>query len=135
MALVTCKLCRKIYTVSGVGGVRVCPDCKLRLDNLYTDVRNYLRDNPKEEFNVEKLSEALGADIRDIQALVDMGYLERDMAMEQGDGRPGVDEGLQKLAKEFEEARDKMKAAATAAAEHKPVSYGQTLYGSQGRKR
>lgn len=136
MALITCKLCRKIFTTPTVGEKRVCPDCHLRLDNLYMDVRNYLRDNPKEEFNVERLAEALGADIRDVQGLVDMGYLEREAPAEgEADDHPAVDEGLQKLAKEFEEARDKMRAAAAAAAEHKPVSYGQTLYGSQSKKR
>ena len=135
MALITCKLCRKIFTAPTVGEKRVCPECQQRLDSLYLDVRNYLRDNPKEEFNVERLAEALGVDIRDVQGLVDLGYLDREAASEEEDTRPGVDDDLKKLAKEFEEARDKMKAAAAAAAEHKPVSYGQTLYGSQGKKR
>ena len=74
MALITCRLCRKIFTAAAG---RVCPECQKRLDDLYLDVRNYLRDNPKVAFNVETLADALGADIRDVQGLVDLGYLER----------------------------------------------------------
>ena len=75
MALVTCKLCRKIFTAAGG---RTCPACKKRLDDLYMKVRDFLRDNPKMEFNVDTLSTSLDADIRDVQALVDMGYLDRE---------------------------------------------------------
>lgn len=133
MALLTCKLCRKIYTVDITGG-KVCPDCKQRLDALYGDVRNYLRDNPKVEFNVETLADALGADIRDIQGMVDLGYLDRDLP-EGERGEAGEDSQRQKLAKEFEQSLDKMRAAAAEAAARKPVSYGQTLYGDKQRKR
>ena len=48
MALITCRLCRKIFTA--VGG-RTCPDCKKRLDELYKKVRDFLRDNSKLKFN------------------------------------------------------------------------------------
>ena len=71
MALVMCKLCRKIFTAAGG---RTCPACKKRLDDLYMKVRDFLRDNPKMEFNVDTLSTSLDADIRDVQALMDMGY-------------------------------------------------------------
>jgi len=47
-----------------------------RLDNLYMEVRDYIRDNPHLRLNVRELAEAIDADPRDIQALVDMGRLE-----------------------------------------------------------
>lgn len=127
MALVTCKLCRKIFTAPGG---RICPDCQKRLDDLYLDVRNYLRDNPKVDFNVETLADALGADIRDVQGLVDLGYLERDLP---GGGALADDDDRQKLAKAFEQSLGQMRAAAQAAAQRKPVSYGQELY-DKGRR-
>ena len=74
MALVTCSLCRKIFTAAGG---RTCPACKKRLDELYLKVRDYLRDNPKLEMNVDTLSEAMNADIREVQALVDIEYVLR----------------------------------------------------------
>ena len=129
MALITCRLCRKIFTAAGG---RVCPECQKRLDDLYLDVRNYLRDNPKVAFNVETLADALGADIRDVQGLVDLGYLERDMPR---GGELQENDSRQKLAKEFEQSLTQMRAAAAAAAQRKPVSYGQELYSDKGRKK
>ena len=64
MALVTCSLCRKIFTAAEG---QTCPACKKRLDELYLKVRDYLRDNPKLEMNVDTLSEAMNADIREVQ--------------------------------------------------------------------
>ena len=128
MALVTCKLCRKIFTAAGG---RTCPACQKRLDDLYLEVRDFLRDNPKLEMNVESLSESLKADIRDIQALVDMGYLDRDS----GVGSLGEDSGRQKLAQEFEKSLNEMKASAAAQQQRSSVSYGQQLYSDKGRRR
>ncbi len=128
MALVTCKLCRKIFTAAGG---RTCPACQKRLDDLYVEVRDFLRDNPKLEMNVESLSEALKADIRDIQALVDMGYLDRDSEM----GSLAEDSSRQKLALEFEKSLNEMKSAAASAPQRSAVSYGQQLYSDKGRRR
>ena len=132
MALNTCKLCRKLFTAeSGKAGGKVCPECRQRLDELYSDVRHYLRDHPRDEFNVEMVADALSADIRDVQELVDLGYLERDLP--EGADAPAGDR--QKLVKAFEASIDKLKASAAAAAAHKPVSYGQEVYGDKAKKR
>lgn len=129
MPLITCKVCKKIFTGAGV---RVCPDCQRKLDQLYLDVRDYLRDNPKEEFNVETLAEELKSDIRYVQGLVDLGYLERDESKRV----PGsAEKEQQKLAKAFEDSLNKMKDSAAAAQQRKPVSYGAELYSDKAKRR
>lgn len=129
MALVTCKLCRKIFTAAGG---RTCPECKKRLDELYMKVRDFLRDNPKLEMHLDTLSESLNVDIREIQALVDMGYLDRDAeALSSNE-----ESSRQKLALEFEKSLGEMRAAAASQALSKAsVSYGQQLYSDKGRRR
>lgn len=124
MALITCKLCGKIFTAVGA---RTCPDCLKRLDDLYPTVREYLRNNPKSSLNVESLATEIDVDVRDVQALVDMGYLDRDM------DRSSLTSGesdRQKLAREFEQSLNQMKAstASRASASKGPVTYAQELY-------
>ena len=67
-----------------------------------------------------------------MQGLVDLGYLERDMPR---GGELQENDSRQKLAKEFEQSLTQMRAAAAAAAQRKPVSYGQELYSDKGRKK
>ena len=122
MPLHPCNLCGKIFTSSGG---RTCSACHSRLDELYPRVRSYLRDNPKEDFNVEMIAEEMEVDIRDIQALLDLGYLDRDI------GRQASAETAkrQKLAKEFEDSLKQMKDASV---KSKPtVTYGQQRYGDK----
>ena len=130
MALLSCKLCGKIFTSAGG---RTCPACLERLDRLYPKVRMFLRDNPKIEFNVETLAEELDVDIRDIQALVDMGYLDRDL----GGSARSEESDRQKLAKAFENSLKQMKdsTAKQESAKHTPVSYGQQRYGEKDKKK
>ncbi|MCR4817746.1 MAG: hypothetical protein K5841_02170 [Fretibacterium sp.] len=126
--IVTCKLCRKLYNGEG----RICPECRQRLDELYPEVRDYLRDNHKLEFNVETVAEALDVDIRYVQELVAQGYLDRDLP-------EGVSSEVlsdrQKLIKAFESSIDKMKADAAVAASRKSVTYGQEIYGENTKRR
>jgi len=94
-------------------------------------VRGYLRDNPKTGFNVENVAEALEVDIRDIQALADMGYLDRDVGIQDDP------ETLkrQKLAQEFESSLKQMKdTSRPGAAKSSSVSYGQQRYGDKGKR-
>ena len=126
--IVTCKLCRKLYNGQG----KICPECKQRLDELYPDVRDYLRDNPKLEFNVETVAEALDVDIRYVQELVAQGYLDRDLP--EGVSREVLSD-RQKLVKAFEDSLGKMRADAAAAASHKSVTYGQEVYGDKLKRR
>lgn len=130
MALITCKLCRKLFNASDK---KICVDCLNRLDELYPQVRDYIRDHPKEEFDVETVAEALDQDIRYVQELVNLGYLDRDVP--DGEIKPPKSE-REKLAKAFEASIDKLKANAAAAQQTKSVSYGQDLYGDKsGRRR
>ena len=121
MPLLPCRLCGKVFTSSGG---RTCPACHARLDELYPRVRQHLRDNPKKAFNVEMVADAMEVDIRDVQGLVDLGYLDRDI------GWQADPETLkrQKLAQEFEASLKQMKDTS----QHKgPVSYGQQRYGDK----
>lgn len=129
MPLLSCRLCGKIFTSAGG---RTCPACLNRLDELYPRVREYLRDNPKAAFNVETLAEKMNADVRDIQALVDTGYVDRDTE-KHADSETA---NRQKLAKEFEESLKQMKNASTAREIAKnTASYGQQRYGEKNKKR
>jgi hypothetical protein len=98
-----------------------------RLDDLYPKVREYLRDYPKNALNVETLSEKMNEDIRDIQALVDMGYLDRDF------DRTADPATLnrQKLAKEFETSLRQMQNASASRDAKGPASYGQQRHGEK----
>jgi len=73
MSVIECYLCGKGFVTTGP---KICPACMKRLDALYMEVRDYIRDNPHLGLNVRELAEAIDADPRDIQALVDMGRLE-----------------------------------------------------------
>ena len=119
MPLLSCRLCGKIFTSAGG---RTCPACLERLDEIYPKVRQFIRDNPKTELDVETLAEKTDTDIRDVQSLVDMGYLDREL-----DGRKSLeDTQRQKLAQEFENSLKEMKEAA---AKHPAsVTYGQQRY-------
>ena len=126
--IVTCKLCRKLYNGQG----KICPECRQRLDELYPDVRDYLRDNSKLAFNVETVAEALDVDIRYVQELVAQGYLDRDLPE---DMSREVLSDRQKLIKAFETSLDKMKSDAAIAASHKSITYGQEIYGDKLKRR
>ena len=126
MPLAPCKLCGKIFTSSGG---RTCPACHERLDKLYPTVRQYLRDNSKRAFNVETVADEMELDIRDIQALLDLGYLDRDIG-----GQPDAEKiKRQKLAQEFENSLKQMKDATARqnAAKNVAASYGQQRYGDK----
>ena len=128
MPLLPCRLCGKIFTSSGG---RTCPACHAHLDELYPRVREYLRDNPKVSFNAEMVSDALDVDIRHIQGLLDLGYLDRDI------GKQTDIETLkrQKLAQEFEASLKQMKeTSASRDSGRGAASYGQHRYGEKGKK-
>ena len=114
MPLMKCRLCGKIYTNGGRDNV--CPICLRRLGDLYGEVHEYMRDNEDEEFDVYKLAESLGVSTADIQALVDLGYIERDLAMY---GKNETDRT--KLAQAFSAELDKMN-------RNKLTTYGGDIY-------
>ena len=125
MPLISCRLCGKLFSSSGG---RTCPACHSILDELYPRVREYLRDHPKTAFNVEMVAGEMDADIRYIQGLVDLGYLDRDI-----EKQTDPDTLLrQKLAKEFESSLKQMKETSTQQSAAKSASsYGQQRYGDK----
>ncbi|GHS87332.1 hypothetical protein AGMMS49957_07000 [Synergistales bacterium] len=125
MPLVSCRLCGKLFTS---GGPTVCASCLAKLDDLYPKVREFLRDNPKTEFNVETVADVMEEDIRFVQALVDMKYLDRDMETRvespTNKARERLASELQKSLRDMKDAAAKREAAKDVAA-----SYGQQRHG------
>jgi hypothetical protein len=93
-------------------------------------VREYLRDNSKTAFNLETVAEELEVDIRDIQGLIDLGYLDRDIGKQGGSPEEAR---RQKLAQELESSLQQMKSASArqSAAKSAAASYGQQRYGDK----
>ena len=77
MPLIECKLCRRVY--NGFEGQRICGHCIQRLENIYGRVHEYMRDNQNKDFDLDTLADDMDISPVDIQALVDLGYIERDM--------------------------------------------------------
>ena len=103
MALIECKLCRRIY--NGFEGQRVCGDCIRRLEEIYGHVHEYMRDNQDRDFDLETLADEMEISPVDIQALVDLGYIERDLQTYSRD-KKGT---RQKLAEAINEEVEKLK--------------------------
>ena len=82
MRLTTCRLCARAFPSDGP---TACPQCAEKLDSLFRQVREYLRDNPQKALNAEALAAELGIDIRYVQALIEMGHLERSVPGEATD--------------------------------------------------
>ncbi|MDD2206582.1 MAG: hypothetical protein WCQ97_03340 [Aminobacterium sp.] len=125
MNLVTCKLCGKVFSSSRG---KICPECLDEVDNLYRRVREFLRDNASRNYDVESLSEATGIDIRYIQALIDLKYIDRDV---QSNFKDEEQEKKDRLLKEFQKNLDKGNRRHESA--EKTRTYGQERYGSKGR--
>ena len=81
MNITGCKLCGRIVNAEGT---RICRNCMHRLENVYSQIHNYMRDNPDETFNIERLSEDLDINPADIQMLIELGYIDREIAENSG---------------------------------------------------
>lgn len=123
-----CKLCRKIF--SGAGG-KVCGDCAKDLDELYKEVRTYIRDHEKEDLDVEMIADGMDVDIRKVQELVDMGYLSRELPGASASDTSKEDRRQEKLAKQLEES---VKQLAANAARKGAATYGQQRHGGNTSK-
>ncbi|MBQ9904016.1 MAG: hypothetical protein IJM47_04425 [Synergistaceae bacterium] len=77
MALTECKLCRRVY--NGFEGQKICSQCIQRLETIYGHVHEFMRDNRDRDFDLDTLADEMDISPVDIQALVDLGYIERDM--------------------------------------------------------
>lgn len=74
-----CRLCGRVFTHGGRRNI--CPLCIRRLEEIYGRVHEYMRDNEDENFDVISLADELNENANDIQALVDLGYIERDLSL------------------------------------------------------
>jgi len=99
-----------------------------RLDKLYMDARNYIRDNPDLRLNVKALAEELDADPRDIQALVDMGRLELEGESESSDRLSERERLLLEFEKHLKDGKGKDK-------ESRRIRYAAEKYGKQEKKK
>ena len=75
MALVVCKLCKKAF-ISGLQEEEFCPDCVVRLRELYPSVRNFLRNHDGELHTAQEVGKLMNIALEDVSALVSMGFLE-----------------------------------------------------------
>ncbi len=73
MKLKTCTLCRKLFSSNGSD---ICPICMEHIDASFQIVRNYIETNPDADLDAYSLSVALNIDLRYVQALVRLGYLQ-----------------------------------------------------------
>ncbi|AFM22629.1 MAG TPA: hypothetical protein PLD08_03990 [Acetomicrobium flavidum] len=117
MSVIECYLCGKGFVTTGP---KICPACMKRLDALYMEVRDYIRDNPHLRLNVRELADAMDADPRDIQALVDMGRLELE-----GEGSDSeLLSEKERLLKELEKHLKEDKGRKTARIKYAAEKYG-----------
>jgi hypothetical protein len=99
-----------------------------RLDKLYIDARNYIRDNPDLRLNVKALAEELDADPRDVQALVDMGRLELEGESESSDRLSERERLLLEFEKHLKDGKGKGE-------ESRRIKYAAEKYGKQEKKK
>ena len=121
MALIECKLCRRIY--NGFEGQKICGDCIRRLESIYGHVHEYMRDNQDKNFDLDTLADEMDISPIDIQALVDLGYIERDMQTYSRDKKGS----RQKLAEAINAEAEKLKRNIT--------TYGGVLYERDARNK
>ncbi len=77
MDITGCKLCGRVVSAEGN---RICPNCMHRLQEVYSQIHNYMRDNQEDKFNIESLSEDLDVNPADVQMLIELGYIDRKLA-------------------------------------------------------
>jgi hypothetical protein len=75
LALLVCKSCKKAF-ISGLQEDDFCPDCLVRLRELYPSVRSFLRNHGEEAYTAQSLGKIMGIAIEDVESLVTMGFLE-----------------------------------------------------------
>ena len=88
MALHMCKACKKAF-ISSQYEEEVCPDCDARIRELYTSVRNFLRNNDAEVYTAQDVSRIMGIALGDVVAMISMGLVEFRINREAVDGSKG----------------------------------------------
>ena len=118
-SLSKCKLCGKIFDPFAVPGRKgICLACYWRLEEVYSKVHEYIRSSKENvSFDPEVLAEETQTDPEDVDLLLKLGYLERDI---QTWGSNISERGV--LAGKFRSAMERMKA------ERKLTTYGGKFY-------
>ncbi len=127
MALKPCKICGRLYD-SARG--KYCPQCMQEIDELYPKVREYIRDQKGAEYSVDSLSEEMEIDILRVQALVDLGYLDRNTMGNAG----ALDEEQRKkemLAQMLKKSLSATESDRPQEEQKKHRTYGQEIYGTR----
>ena len=117
MPLISCRRCGKAFIGVDKGRGNVCVDCYRHLERIYGLAHEYLRDHPNERFDVRKLAFELGVNSFDIQTLVEMGWLERDIQT-----YTSTAETRKQQANEFQRELDRLKE------KNKRTFYGGDIY-------
>ncbi|MDI9389418.1 MAG: hypothetical protein QM441_09335 [Synergistota bacterium] len=122
-----CKICGRLYD-SARG--KYCPQCLQEIDELYPKVREYIRDQKGAEYSVDSLSEEMEIDILRVQALVDLGYLDRNTMGNAGalDEEQRKKEMLAQMLKKSLSATEKDRPQEE---QKKHRTYGQEIYGTR----
>lgn len=66
MEVKNCKMCGRLFNY--LGGQRLCPDCKKKLEDKFQKVKAYIRENPKA--SIEIIAEENDVDIQQIRQWV-----------------------------------------------------------------
>ena len=113
-----CRLCKSPFdgrTPYGRHGI--CPKCMMKLRGLYDSVHNYLRDHDLTTFSSKLIADEIKADPEEIDALLELGLLERDIQT-----YVGIKSKRQELAGKFQNELGRM------IDRKKTRSYGGTIY-------
>jgi len=125
--LETCRLCGRLFSTNRG---KICTTCLDEIDGLYPKVREFLRDHSKENFNVEQIADGMDLDIRFVQALVELGYLDRGVGAD-----PEAEEEKRRkesLARQLQASLEN--SASAKASETMGKTYGQQRYGTGKKK-
>lgn len=118
--LTECKLCGRVY--NGFDGQKICGDCIRRLEGIYGQVHEYMRDNQNRDFDLDTLADEMDISPLDVQALVDLGYIERDLQTYSRDKKGS----RQKLAEAINVEVEKLRRNIT--------TYGGVIYAREGHQ-
>ena len=81
MALSECKICKSLYdNETQQGNSEICHSCRMMLEGTYGRIHNYLRDHGTTmKIDIQKLAEDTSTTPAEMQILVELGWLERDI--------------------------------------------------------
>lgn len=63
MELMNCRNCKKLFNY--IAGEKLCPACKVLMEDKFQEVKRYIEENPRE--NINQVAEACDVSIRQIK--------------------------------------------------------------------